>query len=71
MGITHFDEARSADFSLGHLTSRWTFLGSRPVRSTHVHGSEYVLDEYAPPAMFHAVFLPIRHSLRLLRTAGA
>ncbi|MDQ6604950.1 MAG: cupin domain-containing protein [Actinomycetota bacterium] len=27
MGITHFDEARSADFSLGHLTSHWTFLG--------------------------------------------
>ncbi len=50
---------------------------SRRVRSTHVYvpGAEYVLDEYAPPAMFHAVdhavFSPIKHSLRLLRTAGA
>jgi hypothetical protein len=50
---------------------------SRRVRSTHVYvpGAEYVLDEYAPPAMFHgvdhAVFSPIKRSLRLLRAATA
>jgi hypothetical protein len=50
---------------------------ARRVRSTHVYvpGAEYVLDEYAPAAMFHAVdhavFTPIKHSLRLLRAAGA
>jgi uncharacterized cupin superfamily protein len=27
VGITHFDEARSAGYELGHLTSRWTLLG--------------------------------------------
>jgi hypothetical protein len=50
---------------------------SRRVRSTHVYvsGAEYVLDEYAPPAMFHAVdhavFSPIQHSLRLRPAATA
>jgi|SRR5947209_7495435 len=44
----------------------------RRVRSTHVFlpGAELVLDEYAPPAMFHAVdhsvFSPVKRSLRLL-----
>jgi hypothetical protein len=43
----------------------------RRVRSTHVFalGEEVVLDEYAPPAIFHAVdhavFSPVRRSLRL------
>jgi hypothetical protein len=47
------------------------------VRSTHVYvpGAEYVLDEYAPPAMFHAVdhavFSPIKRSLRLVPVATA
>lgn len=27
MGITSFDEARTVDYALGHLTSRWTLLG--------------------------------------------
>src|SRR5436305_11067415 len=27
MGVTHFDEARSREFDLGHLQGRWTFLG--------------------------------------------
>jgi len=27
MGITHFDEARTIDYALGHLTSHWTLLG--------------------------------------------
>jgi uncharacterized cupin superfamily protein len=27
VGITHFDEARSAQFELGHLRGHWTFLG--------------------------------------------
>jgi uncharacterized cupin superfamily protein len=27
VGITHFDEARTAEYALGHLTSRWTLLG--------------------------------------------
>jgi uncharacterized cupin superfamily protein len=27
MGITHFDEARSHEFDLGHLRGRWTLLG--------------------------------------------
>jgi uncharacterized cupin superfamily protein len=27
MGVTHFDEARSREFDLGHLKGRWTFLG--------------------------------------------
>ena len=27
MGITPFDEARTIDYGLGHLTSRWTLLG--------------------------------------------
>ncbi|MDQ6604951.1 MAG: hypothetical protein M3Z06_00215 [Actinomycetota bacterium] len=50
---------------------------SRRVRSTHVYvpGAEYVLDEYAPPAMFHAVdhavFSPIKRSLRLRPAATA
>jgi hypothetical protein len=50
---------------------------SRRVRSTHVYvpGAEIVLDEFAPPAMFHAVdhavFSPIKHSLRLLSAAKA
>jgi hypothetical protein len=43
----------------------------RRVRSVHVFGpdAEIVLDEYAPPAAFHsvdhAVFSPVKHSLRL------
>ncbi len=57
---------------LEHINGR-----SRRVRSTHVYvpGAEYVLDEYAPPAMFHevdhSVFSPIKRSLRLLPAAGA
>ena len=45
----------------------------RRVRSFHlfVRGAEIVLDEYAPPAVFHAVdhevFSPLNHSLALLR----
>jgi uncharacterized cupin superfamily protein len=27
VGVTHFAQARSAEYSLGHLTSRWTLLG--------------------------------------------
>lgn len=27
MGVTHFDEARSHDWDMGHLRGRWTFLG--------------------------------------------
>jgi hypothetical protein len=48
----------------------------RRVRSTHVFvpGAEVVLEEYAPPAMFHAVdhavFSPVRRSLRLLPAKG-
>jgi hypothetical protein len=44
---------------------------SRRVRSIHVYvpGSEVVLDEYAPPAIFHtvdhAVFSPVRRSLHV------
>lgn len=44
----------------------------RRVRSLHVYlaGAEVVLEEYAPPAAFHAVdhlvFSPVRRSLRLL-----
>ncbi len=43
----------------------------RRVRSTHVFvpGAEIVLDEYAPPAIFHdvdhSVFSPVKRSLRL------
>ena len=43
----------------------------RRVRSIHVWvpGDELVVDEYAPPAIFHAVdhavFSPVRHSLRV------
>jgi hypothetical protein len=50
---------------------------SRRVRSTHVFmtTSEFVLDEYAPPAMFHtvdhSVFSPVKRSLRLLRAFSA
>jgi hypothetical protein len=46
----------------------------RRVRSTHVYepGAEIVLEEFAPPALFHWVdhvaFSPVRHSLRLLAT---
>jgi hypothetical protein len=49
----------------------------RCVRSTHVFTatSEVVLDEYAPPAMFHtvdhAVFSPVKRSLRLLAPSPA
>ncbi len=58
--------------ALEHINGR-----ARRVRSTHVYvpGAEYVLDEYAPPAMFrtvdHAVFSPIKRSLRLLPAATA
>jgi hypothetical protein len=44
---------------------------ARRVRSTHVFtaGTELVLDEYAPPSIFHAVdhvvFSPLKRSLRL------
>jgi len=47
----------------------------RRVRSTHVFvpGAELVLDEYAPPGIFHAVdhtvFSPVKRSLRLLPNA--
>ena len=27
MGLTHFDDARSRSFDLGHIRGRWTFLG--------------------------------------------
>jgi uncharacterized cupin superfamily protein len=27
MGVTHFDDARSREWDLGHLRGRWTFLG--------------------------------------------
>ncbi len=27
MGVTHFDEARSRTFELGHIRGRWTYLG--------------------------------------------
>jgi hypothetical protein len=43
----------------------------RRIRSTHLYTGhqEIVLEEYAPPAVFHAVdhavFSPIRHSLRV------
>ena len=48
----------------------------RRVRSLHVYvpGSEIVIDEYAPPAIFHAVdhavFSPVRRSLRLIGPAA-
>ena len=48
----------------------------RRVRSLHVftRGGEVVLDEYAPVAQFHAVdhavFSPLKHSLRLLPATG-
>jgi hypothetical protein len=49
-------------------------IGGNPrrVRSTHIYvpGAELVLDEYAPPALFHAadhaVFSPVKRSLTLL-----
>jgi hypothetical protein len=46
----------------------------RRVRSFHVFvpGAEIVLEEYAPPSLFHsvdhAVFSPLNHSLALLRS---
>jgi hypothetical protein len=46
----------------------------RRVRSLHMYvpGGEIVLDEYAPPAMFHAVdravFSPLNHSINLRRS---
>ena len=49
----------------------------RRVRSAHLYtgGAELVIDEYAPPAMFHAVdrsvFSPLLHSLRLGGVGGA
>lgn len=48
----------------------------RRVRSTHLYvtGAEVVLDEYAPPRMFHsvdhAVFSPVKRSLRVVPTAA-
>ncbi len=27
MGLTHFDDARTFDYELGHLRGRWTMLG--------------------------------------------
>jgi hypothetical protein len=50
---------------------------TRRVRSTHAFTatSELVLDEYAPPAVFHtvdhAVFSPVKRSLRLLTSSSA
>jgi hypothetical protein len=52
------------------------FHSRRRVRSFHVYvrGGEIVLDEYAPIASFHAidraVFSPLYHSLKLLRSSG-
>jgi hypothetical protein len=49
----------------------------RRVRSLHlfVAGAELVLEQYAPPGIFrdidHAVFSPVRRSLRLLAPPGA
>lgn len=49
----------------------------RRVRSTHVFtaGAEVVLDEYAPPQRFHAVdhavFSPLKRSLRVGSASGA
>jgi hypothetical protein len=49
----------------------------RRVRSFHVFvpGAEIVLEEYAPPALFHAVdhaaFSPLNHSLALLRSRAS
>ena len=48
----------------------------RRARSTHVFvpGDELVLDQYAPPSLFHvvdhAVFSPMKRSLRLALAAG-
>jgi hypothetical protein len=50
---------------------------TRRVRSTHVFTatSELVLDEYAPPGVFHtvdhAVVSPVKRSLRLLTSSSA
>lgn len=49
----------------------------RRVRSLHVfaENAEVIIDAYAPPALFHdadhAVFSPVKHSLRLLRAPSA
>lgn len=49
----------------------------RRVRSTHVFvdGAELVLDEYAPPSVFHAVdhavFSPLKRSLQLFPSTAA
>jgi hypothetical protein len=49
----------------------------RRVRSVHLfaYGAEIVLDEYAPPSVFHAVdhavFSPVKRSLRLSPATGA
>jgi hypothetical protein len=49
----------------------------RRVRSVHVYapGQELVLDAYAPPSIFHsvdhAVFSPVKRSLRFLGAGGA
>jgi hypothetical protein len=50
---------------------------TRRVRSMHVYtpGSEIVLEEYAPPALFHAVdhdvFSPVKRSLTFVRAGAA
>ncbi len=54
MGITHLDEARTHEYALGHLTSRWTLLGeSAGSRTIGVRRIEIPAGSWSTPAHEH------------------
>jgi uncharacterized cupin superfamily protein len=54
MGTTHFEEARCAEYALGHLTSRWTLLGeSAGSRTVGARRIEIPAGHWSTPAHEH------------------
>jgi uncharacterized cupin superfamily protein len=54
MGLTHFDDARSREWDLGHLRSRWTFLGEAAgAKTVGVRRIEIQAGAWSTPAHEH------------------
>jgi uncharacterized cupin superfamily protein len=54
VGLTHFDDARTFDYELGHLRGRWTMLGeSAGSRTVGVRRLQVPLGSWSTPAHEH------------------
>jgi uncharacterized cupin superfamily protein len=54
VGLTHFDDARTFDYELGHLRGRWTMLGeSAGSRTVGVRRIQIPLGSWSTPAHEH------------------